>query len=250
MFRSLSSFVSSAEDLLSLDVEELAGILLLHLQSLEGTYTSVFQNGLISQRNFVDTQPKPPEFGNKQEDVDRALMEAWPWLVSQGLLVQHPSQSAPWFFISRRGKRLTSREDFAEYHKGSLLPTRQLHPLIAAEVYPAFLRGRYDTAIFEAFREVEVAVRDAGKFGAELVGVPLMRAAFKLSGASHTPGPLTDTELPIAEQEAMAHLFSGAIGLYKNPQSHRHVPTHAEDAAEVIIFASQLLRIVDRLKPS
>jgi hypothetical protein len=31
--------------------------------------------------------------------------------------------------------------------------------------------------------------------------------------------------------------------------SHRHVPTHPEDAAEVIIFASQLLRIVDRLKP-
>jgi hypothetical protein len=29
------------------------------------------------------------------------------------------------------------------------------------------------------------------------------------------------------------------IGLYKNPQSHRHVPTHAEDAAEVITFASQ-----------
>jgi len=31
--------------------------------------------------------------------------------------------------------------------------------------------------------------------------------------------------------------------------SHRHVPTHPEDAAEVIVFASQLLRIVDRLKP-
>jgi hypothetical protein len=47
----------------------------------------------------------------------------------------------------------------------------------------------------------------------------------------------------------MANLFAGAIGLYKNPQSHRHVPTHPEDAAEVIVFASQLLRIVDRLKP-
>jgi hypothetical protein len=53
----------------------------------------------------------------------------------------------------------------------------------------------------------------------------------------------------VAEQEAMANLFAGSIGLYKNPQSHRHVPTHAEDAAEVIVFASQLLRIVDRLKP-
>jgi uncharacterized protein (TIGR02391 family) len=79
-----------------------------------------------------------------------------------------------------------------------------------------------------------------------------MRAAFKPSekkGQATAPGPLTDTELPIPEQEAMANLFAGAIGLYKNPQSHRHVPTHAEDAAEVIVFASQLLRIVDRLRP-
>lgn len=79
-----------------------------------------------------------------------------------------------------------------------------------------------------------------------------MRTAFRPAekkGPPVTPGPLTDKQLPAAEQEAMANLFAGAIGLYKNPQSHRHVPTHPEDAAEVIVFASQLLRIVDRLKP-
>ena len=133
-----------------------------------------------------------------------------------------------------------------------MLPKGQLHPLIASEVYPAFLRGKYDTAIFEAFREVEVAVREAGKFGPDDYGTELMREAFKPSekkGQATAPGPLTDTQIPIAEQEAMANLFAGAIGFYKNPQSHRHVPTHAEEAAEVIVFASHLLRIVDRLKP-
>jgi Protein of unknown function (Hypoth_ymh). len=55
---------------------------------------------------------------------------------------------------------------------------------------------------------------------------------------------------PAAEQEAMAYLFVGAIGLYKNPQSHRYVPTSPEEAAEVILFASHLLRILDRGTPS
>ncbi len=61
-------------------------------------------------------------------------------------------------------------------------------------------------------------------------------------------GPLTDPQLPISEQEALANLFAGAIGLYKNPQSHRRVLTDAVDAAEIIGFASQLLRIIDRLR--
>jgi Protein of unknown function (Hypoth_ymh) len=71
-----------------------------------------------------------------------------------------------------------------------------------------------------------------------------MRAAFA------TPnGPLTDKTLPLGEQEAMGHLFAGAFGVYRNSTAHRYVPTTPEEAAEVIMFASQLLRIVDRMKP-
>jgi uncharacterized protein (TIGR02391 family) len=145
---------------------------------------------------------------------------------------------------------LQTRADFDAYRKAGLLPRGQLHALIAARVYPAFLRGEYDTAVFQAFREVEIAVRDAGRFPADLVGVELMRQAFRAvnrpNQAAQTPGPLTDANLPIA----MAHLFAGAIGLYKNPQSHRYVPTSAAETAEVVLFASHLLRIVDRVSSS
>jgi hypothetical protein len=58
---------------------------------------------------------------------------------------------------------------------------------------------------------------------------------------------IPNTALPVAEQEAVANLFSGAIGLYKNPQSHRNVPTEPTEAAEIIVFASHLLQMVERL---
>jgi hypothetical protein len=50
------------------------------------------------------------------------------------------------------------------------------------------------------------------------IGVALMRKAFDKS-----TGPLTDMSNPEAEREALAHLFAGAIGSYKNPHSHRTV---------------------------
>jgi uncharacterized protein (TIGR02391 family) len=248
MFRSLSSLVPSVDDLLSLEVEELAGVLLLHLNDHESGFN---HKGGINYNNFFNA-PVRQDYESKQSDVNQALMEALAWLRSAGLLVEKAGLTGGWFFVSRRGRQILSRDDYAAYRKAGLLPKNQLHPLIASKVYPAFMRGEYDTAIFQAFREVEVAVRDAGKFGPDDYGTKLMRDGFKIGekkGQPAAPGPLTDTALPVAEQEAMANLFAGGIGLYKNPQSHRHVPTLPEDAAEVIVFASQLLRIVDRLKP-
>ncbi len=77
-----------------------------------------------------------------------------------------------------------------------------------------------------------------------------MRAAFATENKQKhtTAGPLTDTSLPAGEQTAMAHLFAGAFGLYRNSTAHRYVPTDPSEASEVIMFASQLLRIVDRLR--
>src|SRR5262249_32910217 len=113
---------------------------------------------------------------------------------------------------------LKTRKDLASYRQAALLPKDQLHPLIATKVYPAFLRGEYDTAVFQAFREIEVAVRTAGKFPAELIGRKLVREAFWPSDPNNSAakvGPLTDLNAPAAEQEGMATLFDGAISVYK-----------------------------------
>ena len=58
-------------------------------------------------------------------------------------------------------------------------------------------------------------------------------------------GPLTDKGLPEPEQLGLRSLFSGAIAYYKNPESHRNVLADPIEVAEILFFASLLLRIVD-----
>ncbi len=148
---SLQSLVPNADDLLALEAEEVAGVLLVHLSSFKalGSGSSVVQNGKVSQYNFFLEFNRPAKYDCRQSEVERALMEAWNWLGGEGFLVRDASQVGDWFFLSRRAQRIKSRDDFASYRKASLLPKRQLHPLIATKVYPAFLRGEYDTAVFE-----------------------------------------------------------------------------------------------------
>ena len=120
------------------------------------------------------------------------------------------------------------------------LPEHELHPMMPQNVWSSFSQGAYGSAVFEAFKQVEIAVRKAGNYAEADHGVPLMRKAFHQDN-----GNLTDTNQQSAERVAIEHLFVGAIGYCRNPLGHREVNLSAEEAVEMIFLASYLLRIVD-----
>ncbi len=164
-------------------------------------------------------------------------------MITAGLLAPDPTQmpGVDRVFLTRRAWSITDQATFQAFRKASILPRALLHPVIADRAWPNFIRGDHDTAVFQAFKEVEVAVRKAGGFGSQKIGVELMRAAFDTDA-----GPLADRSLPKAERESLSHLFAGAIGSYKNPSSHRTVVINDMiEAGEMLILASHLLRIID-----
>src|SRR6266446_1030578 len=110
----VSLLVPNAADLLELEVEELAGVLLIHLNSCKQGDCTAVQHGQVSQDNFFrdDRRGKPPEYGAQQDQVDAALLEAWAWLQSEGLLVKK-GIADHWLVFSRRGKQITSRDEVA-----------------------------------------------------------------------------------------------------------------------------------------
>ncbi len=72
-----------------------------------------------------------------------------------------------------------------------------------------------------------------------------MRRAFDVS-----TGVLTDPSSVQIEKQAMSDLFAGAMGVFKNPTSHRLAAFNKpEDAVDLVMFANYLLRLVDQRTP-
>ena len=254
MFSKLFEILPDAEQLLSLEPEGLAGHLLISLEGIkqinpEGLITYKDMGGEIERSSHSNPQLKYPKVCD--EDVLSALMEAWQYLLSEGFVAPLPKDlpsnprtiSTTTYFVTRRGKKIETLEDFEAYRKADLLQKHQLHPIIAEKVWSIFSQGSCGTAILEAFKQVEIAVRKAGGYAKTDYGTDLMRNAFDANN-----GKLTDKNQPKGERDARAHLFAGAIGAYKNPSSHQDVEFAPEEAAEMIIIASHLLRIVDSRK--
>jgi uncharacterized protein (TIGR02391 family) len=220
------------QQLLEMGPEELGPFVLRYLSKLPGGDVQ------SNRHNFTNQVAREYESGRHTE----SFVEAWMWLEREGFLAPRPGQQGgDWVFVTRKGRQIIEEENFEAYKKASIFPTH-IDSVLVRSVKPLFMRGDYDTAVFRAFKEVEVRVRKKANYGNEEYGRDLMVHAFGPSG------PLLRKAATKGEQDAMRELFAGAIAQCKNPSSHREV--QFDDAGEVIdmiCFANLLLRIVERI---
>jgi uncharacterized protein (TIGR02391 family) len=176
-------------------------------------------------------------------DANHALSEAWGWLFATGLMAKNLESNHDHgaVLVTRLGRR-TAEAGLSEVRAIQRLGV-DLHPTIEIEARSQFLMGRYDLAAFAAMKAVEVRVRELIEASDSLLGVKLMRSAFADGGR------LRDPDLDPGEQVARMEVFAGAIGLFKNPTSHRDVQfDDATEAAEVVLLADLLMRMLDRMQ--
>jgi uncharacterized protein (TIGR02391 family) len=188
---------------------------------------------------------RDPYPSDKKREINELLGEAWSWAEREGYVVPVPGTNGVygWKQLSMKALKLESADALRSLLSSNKRAREVLHPHIA-KLWPRILRGELDGAVFDAFHAVEVAVRDAAALPNADIGVALMRKAFHPE-----QGVLTDKSGEGGERQALSDLFAGAIGTYKNPRSHRRVNlADADEAIEILMLASNLLRIVERAK--
>jgi uncharacterized protein (TIGR02391 family) len=175
------------------------------------------------------------------EDFRRAYSEAFEWMRSNLLCAPDLSQlSGAWYFLTDAGRTL-SRSSLELINLRKLLPDYLLHPAIRDVALPIFMIGKYEAAIFEAFKLIEIEVRTLARFEPHEHGLPMMVRAFH-----HEKGPLRYLSEIDSERQGFQNFASGAFALFKNPRSHRNTDlTDPAEAAEILMIASHLLRTIE-----
>jgi len=234
------------DELLQMSPNEVTPLLLKYLKENEPAFPAQKINRhnvlLDAQNSFGDNGQ-----GNRinPDAASKVIAEAWGILETESFLAHYPGESGgDFYFVTRKGLDFSDEDNLQAYEFSKLLGDYGLDRALERHVRPLYNRGDYDTAVFRAYKEVEVRIRSKANLPDTLIGVNLARQAFHPD-----TGPLTEMSvIDKGERESRMQLFAGALGTFKNPSSHRNVDfDNPREVAEIILFANYLIRIAEGL---
>ena len=231
---SFRELIPDAEILLGMHPPELAGYILEFLKQIDES-----NKPLWHRRNFIMGAQEDFKQFDRKLAVGIACSASWSWLETNGIICRHPDQDHDVYVFTHRGEEIPNREALKKIIGSEQLPDSFIHPDFLIDVRPLYFQSRFETAVFEAYKSLEVAIRTTAKLGHDLIGINLASRAF-----DPDTGELTDLSSEKGERVALRNLMVGALGSYKNPSSHRRVQITADEARDMIVLASHLLRIV------
>jgi hypothetical protein len=182
-----------------------------------------------------------------RNEVAKAVGRSWKRLEDGGLIEEpDPDNGKNGYRIpSKAGKEAADKVDFAAARIRGRFTREMFHHSLPDAAWQALRVGDHDTAVFEALKAVEIAIRKKGIGKNGIIdndhGVELMRKAF-----DPDKGPLSDMNADRRRRVRRCELFTGAFGELRNPKAHND-PVIADPmvAVEEMMVASTLLRIVD-----
>lgn len=173
--------------------------------------------------------------------------EAIQELKNSGVIVRNSTQYSDVFqVLTAKGKEIVEKQKDPDVH-GLKLEEVVKDTNLLSRCSDAFNDGRYEEAIFSAYKLVEETVRYKAGLSDADIGVNLMSKALNPNTGKLT---IPSCKLP-AEQDGVHSLFRGSIAFFKNPSSHRTV--NYEDrltGIKIIAFAELLLNIISTAQPS
>lgn len=154
-------------------------------------------NGLFDANGY-------PHSVQRRAEVARVIGRAWKALDDAGFIEEpDPTNGKNGYRVpSAEGKSAHAATDYSAVRMRSKFSRDMFHAAVPDASWNAFSVGDYDTAVFEAFKSLEVAVRKKGGSSNSDFGAALMKKAF-----DPDTGPLRDPAASRSRQKARCDLL-------------------------------------------
>jgi hypothetical protein len=202
-------------------------------------------NGWFDSSRPITTSVYGPGTDRRAERdrLKAKLRQAWSWLEQQGyVVVDHGQRGGNWKILTDAGWEIArSTDPTATLHRvqAAAQLNLDLHPrLQAAGVETTFRGGDTDSAIRDAFADLEDAVRQLAGYTRSDYGVTMMSKAFAKSGPL---GSAVDPQHQVGTQR----MFEGAFAVLRNPAGHGPTGLDVAEAVETVLHADLLMRHLD-----